>query len=143
MAEASPPTNAIALPNERALVNNSSVKAVGAPFDSCANTQMFMMSSDDLQVLEERHDLGVSLSVVFDDLAGLAGLGLGDVGDLLAGGIPSDRTDSEVGSGHRFNRLGLGRHDPLEAGITRLDDTGRDADNRRQRAGHFVVAILG
>ena len=26
-------------------------------------------SSDDLQVLEERNDLGVSLSVVFDDLA--------------------------------------------------------------------------
>src|SRR3954451_17414371 len=117
MTEASPPTKAVGGPSERALVNSSSVKAVGAPFDSCANTQMFMMSSDDLQVLEERHDLGVSLSVVFDDLAGLAGLGLGDVGDLLPGGVPSDRADPEVGSGHRFNRLGLDRHDPLEAGI--------------------------
>src|SRR3954464_2601782 len=133
MAEASPPTNAIAVPSERALVNSSSVNAVGAPFDSCAYTQMFMMSSDDLQVLEERHDLGVSLSVVFDDLAGLAGLGLGDVGDLLPGGIPSDRTDAEVGSGHRLDRLGLGRHDALEARVARLDDTGRDADDRRQR----------
>src|SRR3954465_1143565 len=132
MAEASPPTKAAAVPSDRALVNSSSVKAVGAPFDSCANTQMFMVS-DDLQVLEERHDLGVSLSVVFDDLAGLAGLGLGDVGDLLPGGIPSDRTDAEVGSGHRLDRLGLGRHDALEARVARLDDTGRDADDRRQR----------
>src|SRR3954447_22017778 len=128
MAEASPPTNAIALPNERALVNNSSVKAVGAPFDSCANTQMFIMSSDDLQVLEERHDLGVSLSVVFDDLAGLAGLGLGDVGDLLPGGIPSDRTDAEVGSSDGFDRLRLRRHDALKARVARLDNAGRDAD---------------
>src|SRR3954452_20052886 len=114
MAEASPPTNAVTVPSDRALVNSSSVNAVGAPFDSCANTQMFMMSSDDLQVLEERHDLGVSLSVVFDDLAGLAGLGLGDVGDLLAGGVPSDRADPEVGSRHRLHRLGARRHAPPE-----------------------------
>src|SRR4051794_22374359 len=116
MAEASPPTKAAAVPSDRALVNSSSVKAVGAPFDSCANTQMFMVS-DDLQVLEERHDLGVSLSVVFDDLARLAGLGLGDVGDLLPGGVPSDRADPEVGGRHCFHRLGLRGHDPLEARI--------------------------
>src|SRR3954462_4596998 len=102
MADASPPTKAAAVPSDRALVNSSSVPAVGAPFDSCANTQMFMMSSDDLQVLEERNDLGVSLSVVFDDLAGLAGLCLGHIGDLLPGGVPPDRADAEIGGGHRL-----------------------------------------
>src|SRR3954463_8664957 len=96
MAEASPPTKAAAVPSDRALVNSSSVKAVGAPFDSCANTQMFMVSSDDLQVLEERDDLGVSLSVVFNDLAGLASLGLRHIGDLLPGGVPPDRAHPEI-----------------------------------------------
>ena len=46
MAEASPPANAETEPpadTVRALVSSSSVAVVGAPFDSCANTQMFMV----------------------------------------------------------------------------------------------------
>ena len=40
--------------------------------------------------------LSVSLAVVFDDLTGLAGLGGGDVDDLLAGSGPSDRPSVEA-----------------------------------------------
>ncbi len=45
MPDASPPTNAVTGPPERlrALVSSSRVAVVGAPFDSCANTQMFMV----------------------------------------------------------------------------------------------------
>ena len=82
----------------RALVRSSSVPVVGAPFGSCAKTQMFMSCrrppSDDLQVLEERHDLGEALAVVLDDLAGGAGLGLRDADDALAGAGPADRGDA-------------------------------------------------
>ncbi len=43
IADASPPTNAVTSPSPRALVSSSSVPVVGAPLDSCANTQMFMV----------------------------------------------------------------------------------------------------
>src|SRR5262245_47421074 len=109
MPEASPPTNAVTVPSVRALATSSSVADVGAPLASCAKTQMFMVCvprsvrvfavSDDLEVLEEGDDLRVALAVVLDDGAGGAGLGLRDVDDLLAGAVPADRRDAEVGRG--------------------------------------------
>src|SRR5829696_2231425 len=152
IADASPPTMAVTLPPPavrlRALVSSSREPVVAAPLDSCAKTQMFMLirspssRSDDFQIFQERHDLGVGLAVVLDDLARLASLGLGDVDDLLSGAGPTDRRDTQVAGGHRVDRLRLGGHDALEAWIPRLDHTSRDADQRRKRARHLVVALL-
>src|SRR5262245_10541083 len=69
----SPATNADTVPPScAAFETSSSVCDVGAPLAACANTQMLLAAmSDHLQVLEEGDDLGVALTVVFDDLAGL------------------------------------------------------------------------
>src|SRR5215207_2011050 len=131
----SPTTNAETEPpsaSSRAFVSSSRLPVVGAPSDPCANTQMLVaivdLLLDDLQLVEELDDLHVALAVVFDDLAGLPLGRRRDVDDLLAGAGPPDRRHAEVSGRHRVDRLGLGGHDPLEARIARLDDTGGDAD---------------
>src|SRR5262249_46071273 len=140
-------------PSWRALVRSSRVPAVGAPSADCAKTQMVSMAmfssvplrwcSDDLEALEEGDDLLVALAVVLDDLARLAGLGGGDVDDLLTGARPPDRLHAEVTGLHRVDGLVLGRHDPLEARVAGLDHTGRHRHDGRQRALDLVEAGLG
>ena len=85
------------------------------------------------------------LAVVFDDLAGLAGGGVLDGDDLLAGAGPADLAgvDAEVGDLQLVDRLRLGRHDPLEGRVAGLDDTGGHRHDGRQRALDLVVAGLG
>src|SRR5690606_11154885 len=83
-------------------------------------------SSDDLEVLEVGDDLGEALAVVLDDLAGLAGGGLVDGHDLLAGagGAHGAGIDAEVGQRELVDRLRLGGHDALEARVAGLDHAG-------------------
>src|SRR5215213_6343508 len=70
----SPPNTAVTSPPRlRALASSSRVIVFTLPSTASAKTQTFETAiSDHLQVLEEGHDLGVALAVVFDDLAGLA-----------------------------------------------------------------------
>src|SRR5581483_9971966 len=90
------------------------------------------LASDDLELLEEGDDALVGVALVLDLLAGLALLGLADLGDLLAGPAPADLpgVEPEVGDLDLVDRLVLGRHDPLEGRVARLDDAGRHAHHR-------------
>ena len=49
----------------------------------------------------------------------------------------------EIGCGYLVDRLVLGRHDPLERRVARLDDTGGDTHDRGQRSLDLVVAGFG
>ena len=51
--------------------------------------------------------------------------------------------EAQVGHGQVVDRLGLGRHDPLERRVAGLDHAGGHRDHGRQRALHLVVAGLG
>ena len=90
-------------------------------------------------------DLVEGLAVVLDDLAGLAGGRVLDGDDLLAGAGRADLggVEAEVGDRQLVDRLGLGRHDPLEGGVAGLDHAGGDGHDGRHRAGDLVVAGLG
>ena len=64
--------------------------------------------------------------------------------DLLARANGADLAgEPEVRDAQRVDRLGLGRHDPLERRVPRLDDARGHRDQGRQRAGHLVEAGLG
>ena len=70
----------------RASVSSSSVTGVGPPPSavSASTHTLSIAISDHLQLLEEGHDALRAVAFVHHDLARAAGLGLGDVGDLLA-----------------------------------------------------------
>ena len=51
--------------------------------------------------------------------------------------------DAQVAQRELVDRLGLGGHDPLEAGVAGLDDAGGHRDERGQRRLDLVVAELG
>ena len=70
---------------ERASVSSSRVIGVGPDSPASASTHTLSTAiSDHLQLLEEGDDALGAVPLVHHDLAGGAGLGLGDVGDLLA-----------------------------------------------------------
>src|SRR4051812_26279116 len=86
------------------------------------------VSSDDLEIFEVLDDLLEALALVDDLLAGFAGRSGLDADDLLAGAGPPDVSgiDAEIGDGDLVDRFALGRHDPLERRVPRLDHTGGD-----------------
>ncbi len=53
------------------------------------------------------------------------------------------RVHPDVGERQRLLRLRLRAHDPLERRVARLVDRVRDGDDRRERSGDDVVAVLG
>src|SRR2546421_362674 len=132
------------LPRLRAAVSSSSEMVRGLPSNASATTQILFtgMASDHLQLLEEGHDPFVGVAFVLDDLARLALFGGGDFHDLLAGAISADlaRLDTEVGDLELVDRLVLGRHDPFERRVARLDHTSRHRHQRRQRRRDLVIA---
>src|SRR5579871_1278375 len=100
--------------------------------------------SDGLVGLEERDDAPGAVALVLHDLALAARLCGHDVDDLLArAGGAHLAVEAEVRDRHGVDGLRLGRHDPLERRVPRLDDARGDGDHARQRAGHLVVARLG
>src|SRR5438876_3594724 len=137
-------------PISRALVSSSSVAEVALPSSPSAYTHTFGRGIcsgllDDLELLEEGDDPLVRVAFVLDLLARLAfGRGL-DRLDLLAGALPADLVlgQPEVGGLGLVDGLVLGRHDPLEGRVPRLDDAGGDADDGGERRFDDVVAGLG
>src|SRR2546421_8462742 len=123
-------------PISRAFVSSSSVAEVGLPSAASAYTHTFgsVMCSgllDDLQLFEEGDDPLVGVTFVLDLLARLP-LGCSfDRFDLLPGALPADLIlrQAKVAHFRLVDRLVLGRHDPLERGIARLDHAGGHADN--------------
>src|SRR4051812_14696678 len=91
-ASPSPAMNASTVsPTSRALASISRVIVLTLPSSASAKTQTLPNAiSDHLQVLEVRNDLLEPFAVVFDDLTGLALLGLVDGDDLLTGAGPTD-----------------------------------------------------
>src|SRR5947209_886403 len=88
------------------------------------------VSSNDFELFEELDDALVGVALVLDDLPRLALLGRRDVDDFLAGATPPDGVvgNAEVGHLDLVDRLVLGRHDPLEGGVSGLDHAGGDTD---------------
>src|ERR1700735_4022007 len=100
---------------------SSSEVVMGAPSATSARTQILSMdmcacsptrSLQDLQLLEELDDALIAVTLVDHDLAGRSGLGVGDIGDLLAGagGAHLTAVEAEIGHGQRLHRLRLCRH---------------------------------
>src|SRR6202035_477912 len=105
---------------------------MGLPSDSSARTQTLSMDidlllgsagrtratprSDDLELVEEAHDVRSGVPFVYYDYACLALRGGRHVDHLLAGpgGAHLAVVNPEVRHRHLVNRLRLVRHDPLE-----------------------------
>ncbi len=101
--------------------------------------------SDDFLGLEERDDACRAVALVDHDLALGSRLGRLDVRRSLGARPrrPPGRASPRSATLSVVDRLGLGRHDPLERRVPRLDDARGHGDDGRQRAGHLVVARLG
>src|SRR5579883_991067 len=110
----SPQVKASTVPaSSRARVASSREVVMGTPSAFSARTQMVPTDIrfaptrrlDDLELLEEVDHALVSVPFVDDDLAGAARLGVGHVGDLLAGAAGADLPglDPEVGDRQRLD----------------------------------------
>src|SRR5262249_53480544 len=130
-------------------------RATGATLSALRSTTTQILSNamslaclsrlDDLQLLEEGHDLLVTIPLVDDDLTGLTSLGRLHRGDLLTGtgGTHDTRLEAQIGHLDLVDRLAFGGHDALEGGVTGLDHTSRDRDEGRKRHLDLVIAGLG
>src|SRR5688572_25062725 len=76
----------------------------------------FRCLSDELLRREELSDLEATVTLVLDDLAGLARRLVAELDDLARCGGEADGAGVEADVGQRLGlqRLALGRHDPLE-----------------------------
>src|SRR5258708_38560375 len=100
-------------PSSRALVSNSRVTGRGLPSEASANTQVVLIaifgqcSLENLELFEESDDVLMSFALIDHDLAGLACLGLLDIGELLVrtGFADLAGIEAEIGDRQLVDRL--------------------------------------